>query len=152
MEQTLGSFEGYEFTRFVPPIRQNGDIWRIIEGQAKLYEEYQPIEERLKNISLNTTQRILEIIYESSPLKLRELRLREYLIQLERRENKEFFDANKDEIYTKYHGKYIVIAYGKIQAIGETFNEVKNVALDTNHRFIFKVEEMKKEVVRLRWR
>ena len=163
MEQLLGLPETYKSPAFIPSIRQNGDIKTIIRGAKKLlqyspktrmelYGEIQQSEKKLKDISLDTVQRILGILYESSPLKLRESRLREYHIQLERRKNKEFFDINKNEIYTKHHGKYIVIADGKTQAVGETFDEVKNVAIDANHRFIFKVEEIKKEIIRLRWR
>lgn len=45
----------------------------------------------------------------------------------------------------------MVIANGGIQAIGNSFDEVKDVALDANHRFIFKVEPKEKVRGRLRW-
>ena len=61
---------------------------------------------------------------------------------------------NKDskvELYERYYGKYVVIANGKVQAIGESFDAVKRVALDANHRFIFMVEPKEKIEGTFRW-
>lgn len=72
-------------------------------------------------------------------------------INEEREENLRIYTENKAKIYEEYVGKYVVIAKGKIQAVGDSFDEVKYVALDANHRFIFKVESKKKVRGRLRW-
>ena len=45
----------------------------------------------------------------------------------------------------------MVIAKGKVQAVGESFDDLKDVALDANHRFIFKVEPKEKVRGTLRW-
>ena len=73
------------------------------------------------------------------------------LITEEREENLRIYTENKAKIYEEYVGKYVVIAKGKIQAVGDSFDDVKNVALDANHRFIFKVESKEKVRGRLRW-
>ena len=73
------------------------------------------------------------------------------LITEEKEDNLRIYTENKAKIYEEYVGKYVVIAKGKIQAVGESFDDVKNVALDANHRFIFKVESKEKVRGRLRW-
>ncbi len=73
------------------------------------------------------------------------------LITEEREDNLRIYTENKAKIYEEYVGKYVVIAKGKVQAVGDSFDEVKYVALDANHRFIFKVESKKKVRGRLRW-
>ena len=72
-------------------------------------------------------------------------------INEEREDNLRIYTENKAKIYEEYVGKYVVIAKGKVQAVGDSFDEVKYVALDANHRFIFKVESKKKVRGRLRW-
>lgn len=73
------------------------------------------------------------------------------LVEVERVENIRVYEQHKNELYEKHLGKYVVIANGKIQAIKDTFEDVKNIALNANHRFIFKVK--KKEKIRgvFRW-
>jgi hypothetical protein len=72
-------------------------------------------------------------------------------INEEREENLRIYTEYKTKLYEEYVGRYVVIAKGKIQAVGESFDDVKNVALDANHRFIFKVESKEKVRGRLRW-
>ena len=72
-------------------------------------------------------------------------------INEEREENLRIYTEYKTKLYEEYVDRYVVIAKGKIQAVGESFDEVKNVALDANHRFIFKVESKEKVRGRLRW-
>jgi hypothetical protein len=69
----------------------------------------------------------------------------------EREDNLRIYTENKAKIYEEYVGRYVVIAKGKVQAVGDSFDEVKYVALDANHRFIFKVESKEKVRGRLRW-
>lgn len=72
-------------------------------------------------------------------------------IRKEREENLRAYDKCKTELYKKYAGKYVIIAKGKVQAIRKSFEDAKDVTLDTNHRFIFKVEPKKKIRGTLRW-
>lgn len=72
-------------------------------------------------------------------------------INEEREENLRIYTEYKKKLYEEYVGRYVVIAKGKIQAVGESFDDVKNVAMDANHRFIFKVESKEKVRGRLRW-
>jgi hypothetical protein len=73
------------------------------------------------------------------------------LISEEREDNLRIYTENKAKLYEEYVGQYVVIPKGKVQAVGKSFDEVKNVALDANHRFIFKVESKEKVRGRLRW-
>lgn len=73
------------------------------------------------------------------------------LIKKEREKNQITYNECKEELKKKYFGKYVVIAKGKIQSVGESFEEVKDVALDANHRFIFKVEPKKEKGGLLGW-
>lgn len=73
-------------------------------------------------------------------------------IDKEREENLRFYNQIKAELFTNYTGKYVVIAKGKLQKVGESFDEVKDAAMDANHRFIFKVEPPKERARgTLRW-
>jgi len=73
-------------------------------------------------------------------------------IDKEREENLRVYNQIKAELFAKHTGKYVVIAKGKLQGVGESFDDVKYVAMDANHRFIFKVEPTKEKVRgTLRW-
>ena len=69
----------------------------------------------------------------------------------EREENLGVYTKLKDELFKNNQGKYAVISKGKLQAIGDSFDAVKDVAIDTNHRFIFKIEEKQKIKGTIRW-
>ena len=73
------------------------------------------------------------------------------LITEEREDNLRIYTENKAKLYEEYVGRYVVIAKGKVQAVGDSFDDVKNVAVDANHRFIFKVKSKEKVRGRLRW-
>jgi hypothetical protein len=73
------------------------------------------------------------------------------LINEERELNLRTYTEYKTKLYEEYMGRYVVIAKGEIQAVGDSFDDVRNVALDANHRFIFRVESKKKVRGRLRW-
>lgn len=62
------------------------------------------------------------------------------LVELERSENLRYYRRCKDEIQRNFARSYIIIAKGKIQAVGESYDDVKDVAVESHHRFIFKVE------------
>ena len=75
----------------------------------------------------------------------------EEFINEEREENLKAYHERKAELYQRYARRYVVIAKGKVQAVGESFDDLKDVALDANHRFIFKVEPKEKVRGTLRW-
>ena len=75
----------------------------------------------------------------------------EEFINREREENLRVYQESRVELYERYYGKYVVIAKGKVQAIGESFDAVKRVALDANHRFVFKVQPKEKVERTFRW-
>ena len=72
-------------------------------------------------------------------------------IDEERDVNLKTYHEKKAELYNHYAGKYVVIARGEIQAIGDSFDDVKNVGLDANQRFIFVVEQKQKVIGKFRW-
>lgn len=69
----------------------------------------------------------------------------------EREENFKYYNKIKEELYRNQLGKYVIIAKGKVEKIGESLDEVKAIAIDANHRFIFKVEQVNKTRGILRW-
>jgi len=98
-----------------------------------------------------TPELVKKIAHSYELLKRRPPMTKAELITEEREDNLRIYTENKAKIYEEYVGKYVVIAKGKVQAVGDSFDEVKYVALDANHRFIFKVESKKKVRGRLRW-
>ena len=73
------------------------------------------------------------------------------LINKEREDNLRYYSEHKNRLLEENRGKYVVIAKGNIQAVGDSFDQVKDVAPDANHRFIFKVEPKDKVKSKLRW-
>lgn len=72
-------------------------------------------------------------------------------IEEEREKNMRVYKKLREVIYEKYRGKYVVIARGRIQAVGASLEDVKAVAMDADHRFVFRVEPREKERGFLRW-
>lgn len=70
--------------------------------------------------------------------------------ELERMKNLNFYNQNRSLIEGEYFSKYLVIAEGKIKAVGNSLNDVKDAASDAKHRLVFKVEQEDKRVT-LRW-
>ena len=77
--------------------------------------------------------------------------MKQNMINDEREINLKCYNQNKDDLLKNHMGRYAVISKGQLQQIGDSFDEVKNVSMDTNHRFIFKVEHKKKSKGILRW-
>jgi hypothetical protein len=73
------------------------------------------------------------------------------LIKKEREDNLRYYSEHKNQLLVENRGKYVVIAKGDIQAVADSFDQVKEVAPDANHRFIFKVEPKDKVKAKLRW-
>lgn len=72
-------------------------------------------------------------------------------INKEREDNLRYYSEHKNQLLEENRGKYVVIAKGDIQAVGSSFDQVKDVALDANHRFIFKVEPKNQVKSKIRW-
>jgi hypothetical protein len=72
-------------------------------------------------------------------------------IEEERKKNMKIYKNLKEMIYERYRGKYVVIAEGRIQAVGASLEDMKAVAMGANHRFVFRVEPREKERGILRW-
>ena len=47
--------------------------------------------------------------------------------------------------------EYVVIAKGALQGYGSSLDEIKNIAMNANHRFVFKVERKEKSTRKFRW-
>ncbi|UZE92716.1 MAG: hypothetical protein IB616_02650 [Methanosarcinales archaeon] len=77
--------------------------------------------------------------------------IEEWMINRNRQINQNAFKQLRDEIFKTLFGKYVVMARGKILAVGDSLEEVKDVAIDANHRFVFKVEKPKETKRFLRW-
>lgn len=71
--------------------------------------------------------------------------------KLVRQKDQKYYDENKAFIENNYSGKYLVIAEGEIKAIGNNLNDVKDVANQFIHRFVFKVEPENKRRGSIRW-
>ena len=60
--------------------------------------------------------------------------------EIERKINFRIYNKFKDVFQERYQGKFIIIAFGQIQAVENTLDDVKDVAVGAKHRLIFKVE------------
>ena len=74
------------------------------------------------------------------------------LVVSERKLNNEAFSRLRSELEEKYQGKYAVIAYGKLQGVGESVDSVQNLAAEAHHRLVFKVGESLPRRRDLGWR
>lgn len=61
--------------------------------------------------------------------------------EFEREINKRAYIEMEEELLTKYTGKWVVIAQGKLLKVGKSIEDVEDVAPDAHHRFIFRVEK-----------
>lgn len=74
------------------------------------------------------------------------------LIEEERALNNRAYEAMQTELERDHWGKCVVIAYGRFQGAGDTFDEVKHLAPDAHHRLIFRVGDTPPQERRLGWR
>ncbi len=65
--------------------------------------------------------------------------------------NRAFLEMRKD-LESKYQGKYVVIAHGRLQGVGDTFEEVKDLVPEARHRLIFRVGDILPKERNLGWR
>jgi len=76
---------------------------------------------------------------------------REKLIQAEATVNNRAFETLKAELAQRYPGKWIVIAYGKLQGVAEMPEELNHVAPTALHRIVMQVGQIRPKEVELGW-
>ena len=73
------------------------------------------------------------------------------MVAIERKLNNDALKLLQPEL-EKQQGKYVVIAHGKLQGIGDSIESLQTVAPDAHHRLVFKVGEPLPRKRRLGWR
>ena len=73
------------------------------------------------------------------------------MVAIERKLNNDALKRLQPEL-EKQQGKYVVIAHGKLQGIGDSIESLQNVAPDAHHRLVFKVGEPLPRKRRLGWK
>ena len=64
---------------------------------------------------------------------------RRQAIERERQLNNRAYQRMKDHLEQEYPGKYVVIAHGRIQAVADTLDDLRDVASDTRHRIVLQI-------------
>jgi len=72
-------------------------------------------------------------------------------IDAEAKANNQAFKNIQAEIEKDYFGKWIVIAHGQLQGVGESLAEVNHLAPDAQHRIVMQVGERRPKEVELGW-
>ena len=75
----------------------------------------------------------------------------EEIVARERKLNNDAFRRLWPEL-EKQQGRYVVIAHGKLQDVGDSIESLHSVAPDAHHRLVFKVGEPLPRRRRLGWR
>jgi len=73
-------------------------------------------------------------------------------VDTERTLNNQAFLEMQGDLEARYWGKHVVIAHGKLQGVGDTFDEVKNLAPTARHRLVFRVGDVPAKERKLGWR
>lgn len=99
--------------------------------------KYEKISKKISELSKNEIKSfsLSSLFTENKPINV------ENVVNIERKENAEFFASFKKYIDERYEGKFIVIANKDIKGFGDSWDEVKDKALEANHRFIIKIGE-----------
>ncbi|OQY45565.1 MAG: hypothetical protein B6242_10010 [Anaerolineaceae bacterium 4572_78] len=71
--------------------------------------------------------------------------------EIERCLNNQTFEIMQAELNKKYHGKWIAIAHGKLVWVGDTLEELSNIAPSAYHRLIMQIGQTYPEKVELGW-
>ncbi|MFQ5812353.1 MAG: hypothetical protein ACE5I2_04060 [Anaerolineae bacterium] len=82
---------------------------------------------------------------------LRETKDDEEIVARERKLNNDAFRRLWPEL-EKQQGRYVVIAHGKLQGVGDSIESLQSVAPDAHHRLVFKVGEPLPKRRRLGWK
>jgi hypothetical protein len=75
----------------------------------------------------------------------------EEAVARDRRLNNALFRQLQPEL-EKQRGRYVVIAHGKLQGVGDSIESLQGLALDAHHRLVFKVGDPLPRKRRLGWR
>jgi len=63
-------------------------------------------------------------------------------LKAERALNNQAYRRLKGDLEREYQGKYVVIAHGALQGVGETVEQVASLAPEARHRLVFRVGEV----------
>ncbi len=72
-------------------------------------------------------------------------------IDAEAKANNQAFKNIQAEIEKNYFGKWIVIAHGELQGVGESLAEVNHLVPEAQHRIVMQVGERRPKEVELGW-
>ncbi len=73
------------------------------------------------------------------------------VIEAEARANNQAYQTLQTELEQKYFGKWIVIAHGQLQGVGDSIVELNHLASDAHHRIVMQVGQRHSEKVELGW-
>ena len=73
------------------------------------------------------------------------------VIEAEARANNQAYQNLKEELEQKYFGKWIVIAHGQLQGVGDSIVELNHLASDANDRIVVQVGQQYPQKVELGW-
>ena len=76
---------------------------------------------------------------------------RQKLIQKEAKANNQAFENLRAELEQNYPGKWIVIAHGKLQGVGDTPEELNHLTPTAHHRIVMQVGQIRPQEVELGW-
>jgi hypothetical protein len=62
-------------------------------------------------------------------------------LKAERALNNQVYRRLKSDLEREYQGKYVVIAHGALQGVGDTLEQVAGLAPEARHRLVFRVGE-----------
>jgi len=73
------------------------------------------------------------------------------IVAIERKLNNDALKRLQPEL-EKQQGRYVVIAHGKLQGVGDSIESLRSLAPNAHHRLVFKVGEPLPRKRRLGWR
>ena len=73
------------------------------------------------------------------------------LINAEMEANNQAYETLKEQLEQEYFGKWIVIAYGKLQGVGNSLKEVNQFALTALDRIVIQIGANRSHEVELGW-
>lgn len=73
-------------------------------------------------------------------------------LKVERKLNNDTYQQLKGELQQKYPGKFVVIAWGELQGMGDSLEQVAPLAANAKHRLVFQVGEAPPKRTERLWR
>jgi hypothetical protein len=77
--------------------------------------------------------------------------LRQRQVDAQAKANNQAFEKLQAELIDKYFGKWIVIAHGQLQGVGNSLAEVNHLAPKAQDRIVMQVGEQRPKEVELGW-